>query len=127
MLAFEAADGRFVRLSPLALTTVLEEQAGAFDFQLCQTGPRGMVLTLSPAADATMLERARGALGDYLSQQGLPRIPLRIRRGALPGCSASGKRPRIVRAPLIQRTPPPSPVPTVRCSGHCASGGVAAA
>jgi phenylacetate-coenzyme A ligase PaaK-like adenylate-forming protein len=102
MLQFGAADGRVIRLSSLALTTVLEDEASVFDFQLAQDGGApGLTLTLAPgerddAPDPAVPERARSALHRYLSQQGLAGLPLRVQRGALPGCSASGKRPRVV-------------------------------
>ena len=102
MLQFGAANGRVIRLSSLALTTVLEDEASLFDFQLAQDGGApGLTLTLAPGecgapGDPAVSETARSALCRYLSQQGLDGLPLRVQRAVLPGCAASGKRARVV-------------------------------
>jgi phenylacetate-coenzyme A ligase PaaK-like adenylate-forming protein len=65
--------GRRQRLSPLALTTVLEDDAGLFEFQLVQTGPRALRLSLPPE-NVHGLERGCAALRGYLEAQGLSRV-----------------------------------------------------
>jgi len=57
-LVLAASGGRRVTILPMALTTVIEEQAGVCDFQIRQTGPSTLVLRL-PGRDAA----ARAAMG----------------------------------------------------------------
>jgi hypothetical protein len=86
-----------VRLPPLALTTVLEEGAGVFEFQLVQQGPRELSLTIATGGGAEMLARARHALTAYLRDQGLCTLTLEVRHGPPARCGRSGKLPRIVK------------------------------
>jgi phenylacetate-coenzyme A ligase PaaK-like adenylate-forming protein len=75
-LKFDGLDGRSVTLLPLALTTVLEEQAGIFNFQLRQRDARTLELHLpSTCADveATVL-RCRKVLKEFAQRQGLANI-----------------------------------------------------
>ena len=68
VLTLEASDGHEVHLAPLALTTVLEDEAGVFDFQLCQRGPHSLRLDVyggGPHAGAA------AALRKFLREQGL--------------------------------------------------------
>jgi phenylacetate-coenzyme A ligase PaaK-like adenylate-forming protein len=91
-------DGRPVDLPPLALCTVLEDEAGLFDFQLVQQGPRDLLLQ-SPVHGrdaARMMRRARVVLLAYLNCQGLECVRVRSRTGAASTVGASGKHPRIV-------------------------------
>lgn len=89
--------GRRVRLPPLALTTVLEEGAGVFEFQLVQQGPRELCLTIATGEGAEVLNRARHALTAYLRDQGLGTLTLEVRHGPPARCGRSGKLPRIVK------------------------------
>jgi phenylacetate-coenzyme A ligase PaaK-like adenylate-forming protein len=97
-LVLEDDGGRPVRLLPLALTTVLEEEAGVFDFQLARRGPRALALQVAGhGADGDRaLQRARTALVSYLRAQGLARIELDARCGAAAVLGRSGKAPRVV-------------------------------
>jgi phenylacetate-coenzyme A ligase PaaK-like adenylate-forming protein len=89
------AQGQAVRLSPLALTTVLEEEAGLFDFQVVQTGRRALSLEVG-AADAAVLERGQAALSRYLRSQGLAAVRLQGHRGGSFTRERSGKAKRVV-------------------------------
>lgn len=87
-----------VRVVPLALSTVLEEEAGLFDFQLVQQGPHDLLLR-SPGrgADAgRALRRARAALAAFLEAQGARDVRIRCRGGEPPCCGRSGKVRRVV-------------------------------
>jgi phenylacetate-CoA ligase len=88
--------GHAVHLAPLALTTVLEDEAGVFDFQLCQRGAQTLRLDLfgCAAADGS---RAVAALRNYLRGVGLGSAHVELHR--LDSCARghSGKQQRIVR------------------------------
>jgi phenylacetate-coenzyme A ligase PaaK-like adenylate-forming protein len=97
-------DGRPVTLPPLALTTVLEEDAGVFDFQLLQRGPRTLALRLGAggAGDAT-LRRCHQALRDYARTQGIGALRV-VDEPALPVARGrSGKARRVVGEATAQR------------------------
>jgi phenylacetate-CoA ligase len=67
-----------VALLPLALSTVLEEDAGVFDFQIRQRDDRTLVLRLPEKGEMgkQALQRARAALKGYALRQGA--APLRV-------------------------------------------------
>jgi phenylacetate-CoA ligase len=67
-----------VPLLPLALSTVLEEDAGVFDFQLCQRDDHTLVLRLPQSGDIGRhaLQRCRQALQAYCTAQGA--APIRV-------------------------------------------------
>jgi phenylacetate-CoA ligase len=94
-LLLQTTAGRTVRLPPLALTTVLEDEAGVFDFQLVQRGPRTLHLNVG---DADALAPARDALRGYLRQQGLGGLRLHCACGPPEVRGRSGKLPRVVCA-----------------------------
>jgi phenylacetate-coenzyme A ligase PaaK-like adenylate-forming protein len=96
-LVLSGPRGRRVRLPPLAVTTVLEEGAGVFEFQLVQQGPRALSLTIASGGGAEVLTRARHALTAYLRDQGLGTLTLEVRHGPPARCGRSGKLPRIVK------------------------------
>jgi phenylacetate-coenzyme A ligase PaaK-like adenylate-forming protein len=96
-LVLAAQRGRRVRLPPLALTTVLEEGAGVFEFQLVQHGPRRLSLTIATGGGGEVLARARHALTTYLGNQGIGAVELEVRHGPPARCGRSGKLPRIVK------------------------------
>ncbi|HJV61371.1 MAG TPA: AMP-binding protein [Albitalea sp.] len=91
-------EGQSVRLLPLALTTVLEDEAGVFDFQLVQQGEQALLLRLAAggADGSRQLRRARGVLSRYLRAQGLPRIALEAHCGQPGVRGRSGKVQRVV-------------------------------
>ena len=93
-------DGAPVTLLPLALTTVLEEQAGLFDFELRQCGAHELSLGLGPgAARGTAAARGyRQVLTRFLHGQGACDIALAVHRLEASPLAASGKCKRIVAA-----------------------------
>jgi len=92
------ASGTSVRLLPLALTTVLEEEAGLFDFQLQQQGDGSLQLSVSAggADGAGMATRGRTVLRKYLKAQGLQGVTVNVRCGLPPTPGRSGKVQRVV-------------------------------
>jgi len=87
-----------VRVLPLALTTVLEERADLFDFQLVQTGPNEVLLRtgLGGEQGEGALLRARTVLADFLAAQGARGVTIRCHAGE-PACpGASGKIMRVI-------------------------------
>ncbi|MDO8419448.1 MAG: phenylacetate--CoA ligase family protein, partial [Rubrivivax sp.] len=101
MLVVPGRDGEPVMLLPLALSTVLEDEAGVFCFQLRQTGQRDLQLLLGPEAPQTVAVRGhcRRLLADFAAAQGAVglRITTRV-ADALP-LERSGKLKRVVAAP----------------------------
>jgi phenylacetate-coenzyme A ligase PaaK-like adenylate-forming protein len=99
VLSLSGAKGRLVHLAPLALTTLLEEEGGVFDFELLQTGECALELRLHGAdAAPARLEAACGALRRWLQAQGLPQVQIAGR--SLPAAAArgrSGKQRRVSR------------------------------
>lgn len=77
-LVMKGRRGQTVTLLPLALTTVLEEQAGVFDFQLCQKNGHTVSLRVGArGADAAQaLDRCRTALQAFATAQGV--APLHV-------------------------------------------------
>ena len=97
VLSIAGPRGTPVKLMPLALATVLEDDALVNDFQLLQTGRHRLRLRLGPA------ERARGqaacaALRAYLQRLDLAGV--RVELDPTPPCrdAASGKLRRVVNA-----------------------------
>jgi phenylacetate-CoA ligase len=68
VLTLADASGHAVHLAPLALTTVLEDEAGVFDFQLAQRGPRSLRLDVHGGGSS---KGAAEALRKFLHEQGL--------------------------------------------------------
>lgn len=94
---------RPVCLLPLALTTVLEEDAGVFDFQVVQQGDRALKLLVAAPAPA---EQAGHALRRFLDTQGLDRVHVTVVQVDRCGQGRSGKRPRVVACPVTTRPRP---------------------
>ncbi|VTU31036.1 Phenylacetate-coenzyme A ligase [Variovorax sp. PBL-H6] len=107
--------GHLVSLLPLALSTVLESEAGLFDFQLVQEGPSELLLrtSLHGADAAAALEHGRGALEVFLRAQGAQGIRIRCRSAEPALYGRSGKVQRVIAAPqwrailLGERSRPP--------------------
>lgn len=93
--SLDLSDGRGgrVRLSPLALCTVLEDEAGLYQFQLVQVGERALSLT---ATDGARLRPAARALKAFLATQGGAGIEVRADAGPPAVHGRSGKLPRVV-------------------------------
>ncbi|GAA4339164.1 coenzyme F390 synthetase [Variovorax defluvii] len=88
---------RTVRVPPLAVSTVLEDDGGLFDFQLVQKGPCELLLSTGlrgQAADAS-LRRARSALSAFLARQGAVGVHIHCRSGAREHRGLSGKVQRV--------------------------------
>lgn len=107
-LCLRGRNGRPVTLLPLALTSLLEERAGIYDFQLCQTGDCSLLLTLGPAA-APARAACERVLHDFATMHALAPIRLRVRQGPALAHGRSGKVPRIVRTAAADRRPPEGP------------------
>ncbi len=97
-LVLSGADGRPVTLLPLALTSVLEDQAGVFDFQLCQQGRHTLVLRLALQGEpgAAAAARCRRALKSFASSQGLASLRVRAELGQALPHGRSGKLRRVL-------------------------------
>lgn len=114
VLTLEDAGGHAVHLAPLALTTVLEDEAGVFDFQLQQRGPRALQLAVYGGCShngamrqpAQAAQGAARALRAFLRDQGLGTTRVQCHseaHGAERGCS--GKQRRVVGAPTAAAEP----------------------
>ena len=90
-----------VSVLPLALSTVLEEEAGLFDFQIVQRGPCELLLRtgLSGTQAEDALRRARRVLGAFLESQGAVGVQVHCRSGEPGDGGRSGKLKRVVVAP----------------------------
>jgi phenylacetate-CoA ligase len=84
-----------VKLLPLAVTTVLEDEADVYRFQLCQSGATALTLHLDSLSDYTG-SRCREALEQFLYTHGLPNVQLAIQEHPLQRSPVSGKLQRIV-------------------------------
>jgi phenylacetate-coenzyme A ligase PaaK-like adenylate-forming protein len=93
--------GRRVTLLPLALSTVLEDEAGVFDFQLLQRGPRTLALRLGAGAvaDAGAPARCRAVLRAFAHDQGVPSLRVLDETDQRPLRGRSGKVQRVVALP----------------------------
>jgi len=91
------ATGRMIKLLPLALTTVLEDEASVNRFQLIQSSPTALVLRLDPQiADADAVRRCRHSLGRFLQAQGAANVSLDVEQGSLRRHPVSGKLRRVM-------------------------------
>jgi phenylacetate-coenzyme A ligase PaaK-like adenylate-forming protein len=97
-LRFAGRDSSSVSVLPLALSTVLEDDAGMFDFQLVQRGPRDLLLRtgLCGEAGTAALRRGRAALAAFIANQGVPGVRIRCRSGEPGQPGRSGKVQRVV-------------------------------
>lgn len=98
MLDVAGRGGVPVTLLPLALSTLLEDRGGVFDFQLQQTGACELLLRLGPGAPRTaaVRETCRALLLDFAAAQGAERLRVRTQAVAALPAGRSGKRCRIV-------------------------------
>jgi phenylacetate-CoA ligase len=88
-------DGRPVTLLPLALTTVLEDSAGVFDFQLEQLDDRTLKLRLGPAS-AQAGPACRSVLQAFAEAQGLAPMRIVLSRGQPIRKGRTGKVRRVL-------------------------------
>ena len=103
VIAVQDASGRAVKLIPLALTTVIEDEAGVYRFQLLQEGPAALRLRLDPAqADAAKAQRCREALERFMRVQGVSNVVLEVERCDLQPHPVSGKLRRVIAQRAIR-------------------------
>ena len=97
-LVLTRAGAPAVRVLPLALSTVLEEEAALFDFQLLQHAGDELLLRtgLVGSAAELALRRGRRALGAFLAAQGVPEVHIRCESGHPARRGRSGKIQRVV-------------------------------
>ena len=100
-LVMAGLQGRPVTLLPLALTTVLEDDAGVFDFQLIQRDDRTLLLRLGLQNEIGGLadgvaERCRLVLLNFAHLQGLAPISVVVETEQAIPRGRSGKAKRIV-------------------------------
>jgi phenylacetate-coenzyme A ligase PaaK-like adenylate-forming protein len=95
VLSIAGAHGRAVKLMPLALATVLEDEALVNDFQLLQTGQRRLKLRLG-RADRRRGGRACAALHAYLQRLDLTGVRIDIDTAPPHREPVSGKLRRVV-------------------------------
>jgi phenylacetate-coenzyme A ligase PaaK-like adenylate-forming protein len=100
-LVMAGRDGRPVTLLPLALTTVLEDAAGVFDFHLRQRDDHTLVLRLEQAGvdGEEVLARCRLELNKFALAQELQPIRVIGELGQATPRGRSGKAQRIVACP----------------------------
>jgi phenylacetate-coenzyme A ligase PaaK-like adenylate-forming protein len=97
-LVMAGSDGQQVTLLPLALTTVLEDDAGTFDFQLSQRDDHTLVLRLDlhDAQAAATMARCSTALENFAATQGVVPICVIAELGQAIPRGRSGKAQRVV-------------------------------
>ena len=91
-------NGELINLLPLALTTVMEEQAGIFDFQIVQQDKTTLLLQLPYQNNHPHpgMSRSEATLRKYLSKQGASRIKLIAESISALIPNRSGKLNRII-------------------------------
>ena len=99
-LHIRARSGDELQLLPLALSTVIEEGADLYDFQLVQRGPSELSLsTAGHGAEASRsVQRARSVLAAFLHDQGAADVDIQCHCGRAPRVERSGKRQRVIDA-----------------------------
>ncbi len=101
VLEFDSRHGEFVRVLPLAIETVLEEQAGLERFQLTQTSRDELCLRIESDDGRDrrqVFRRAHRALERFLERQGVaPTVRVRLDE-ALPQVEPTSGKLRRVRA-----------------------------
>ena len=100
-LCMAGRGGRQVTLLPMALSTVLEDEAGVFDFYLRQQDDHTLVLRLPAAGEAgqAAMDRACAALKAFARAQGVARLRVLPELGLPVPRGRSGKACRIVACP----------------------------
>ncbi|MCX7229617.1 MAG: phenylacetate--CoA ligase family protein [Burkholderiales bacterium] len=98
VLVLEGIDGP-VRLLPLALVTVMEDEAGVFDFQLVARDAGTLLLRLPPSSDPGARPACHRALRAFLDTQGLATVRVLDDPRAPAHEAASGKLRRVASGP----------------------------
>ena len=98
LLVLDDAQGHPISLLPLALTTVLEDDAGVFDFQLQRRSRHALWLCIAAdgADGAAALKRSQAMLHRFLSAQGLAQVSIGGSCGDRGLAGRSGKRQRVM-------------------------------
>lgn len=94
-LVFPLARGGTATVVPLALTTVMEDDACVHDFQVTQTGPRKLQVRLGGDEHASARE-VRRALSSYFNTLGIEAVSIDIARHAPVRDEISGKLRRVI-------------------------------
>jgi phenylacetate-coenzyme A ligase PaaK-like adenylate-forming protein len=99
-LTLRSANDDAVVLLPMALTTVLEEQAGLFEFQLRQRDAQTLELAIpqSGTQGDEAMQRGCAALQEFLHQHGLVSTRIVRQTGAVLRQGSSGKTARVLAA-----------------------------
>ena len=107
-LIAQGRDGTPVTLLPLALTTLLEDEAGVFDFQLRQLSAQRWQLALAGDAAHTPAVRARcrRLLTAFATAQGAAGLRIVTRTHDVLPLGRSGKLQRIFAAKSLMRASP---------------------
>jgi phenylacetate-coenzyme A ligase PaaK-like adenylate-forming protein len=95
-LVMPLAQGGTASVVPLALATVLEEQAHVHDYQVVQTAPSTLTVRLG-GEEAASAAAVRRALRSYFREMGFSDVALQIGRHPPRRDRASGKLRRVVR------------------------------
>ena len=100
-LALFAARPAAVQILPLALCTVLENDAGLFDFQLVQRGPNELSLSTSAcgASAESGLRQTRAVLSGFLAAQGAGKVRIDCHSRRPRRLGRTGKLQRVIAAP----------------------------
>ena len=109
VLRLRATDGTEVPVSPLALTTAIEEVIAGHRFQVVQTGPSAVDVRLEPAgpsARAAEWHAVEQALRGFLVSQSVGNVHVRLASEAPTPERRSGKLREVVATRF--RHPPPS-------------------
>ncbi len=100
-LVMPLARGGTAAIVPLALATVLEEEAHVHDYQVVQTAPRALTVRLG-SEEAASVTAVRRALRAYFRAMGLSEVSVQIGESAPRRDGVSGKLRRVIRE--VERT-----------------------
>jgi phenylacetate-CoA ligase len=111
ILQMATAHGTRLPVSPLAVSTVLEDEGGLFDFQLEQCGLDTLRLHSPQRGPQALraLRRGRAALAAFLADQGAAPVTIRMRSGVANRRGAGGKIRRVLADPAVQAMPAACP------------------
>jgi phenylacetate-coenzyme A ligase PaaK-like adenylate-forming protein len=98
VLRVPGREGRTISLLPLALGTILEEEAELFDYQIVQHAPHRLELRsgLRSAGAESVLRRARHVLEAFIERQGARGIAVECHADRPKVVGRSGKIARVV-------------------------------
>ena len=105
-LHMQAEGGRLVTLVPLALTTVLEEEAGVFDFQVLQQSASTLLIKLpAMAGDAAAISvRCCLVVKEFAERLGLPSLQVTTETDQTLTRGLSGKAQRVIAQRVLAQT-----------------------